>query len=88
MKNLYLKNLSKEDILNLLNKAGLNEELAEQSKEIFFLRNSIICKYINYMTREESCVYMYNARPDYGYISIKTYSRKLIKAELRLSKYL
>ena len=44
------------------------------------MRTIIKCKYLYNMSREETCAYMYNEKPEYGYICLKTYNNKLSKA--------
>ena len=80
--------ITEDNIMELLDRAGLTKELSYKSKKIYQMRTILICKYIHCMNREESCLFMYEEREDYGYISLRTYTNILNKALARLNKIL
>jgi len=70
--------MNNEQIMNLLDSTILTEENASNSKNIFLLRTSVICKYILLMTRAEAVAYIFKIS---GIIICeKTFDRYLAKA--------
>lgn len=65
-KELYTHNA----LLDLLDQAGLTEEIAERSEKVYMMRMIIIDRYMHYMSREEICAQLSN-------ISLGTFDRLL-----------
>ena len=70
-----------DDLLSLLDKAGLDEEHCKKSKKLRQIRTILINKYINLMSREETCA-------DLEFISLKTYHRRLNEGLSRIKKFI
>ena len=70
-----------DDLLSLLDKAGLDEERCRKSKKLRQIRVIMINKYINMMSREETCA-------ELDFISLRTYHRRLNAGLSRISKYM
>lgn len=70
-----------ENLYEVLDKAGLSEEMCAKSKKLYQIRSILINKYINLMDREECCA-------DLDFISLDTYHRRLREGLKRIKKYL
>ena len=70
-----------DDLLSILDKAGLDEEHCDKSKKLRQIRTILINKYIHLMSREETCA-------ELEFISLRTYHRRLNAGLSRISKYL
>ena len=70
-----------EDLLVILDKVGLDEEHCKKSKKLYQIRVILINKYINLMSREETCA-------ELDFISLGTYHSRLNEGLRRISKYI
>ena len=70
-----------ENLYEILDNAGLDEKICSKSKKLCQIRTILINKYINLMSREESCA-------ELDFISLNTYHRRLSEGLKRISKYL
>ena len=70
-----------ENLLEILDKAGLDEERCRRSKKLHQIRTILINKYINLMSREEPCA-------ELDFISLGTYHARLNEGLKRIRKYL
>jgi hypothetical protein len=68
-------------LLEILDKAGLDEEHCKKSKKLYEMRTILIDKYVYLMSREEICY-------DLDDISWRTYHRRLNEALLRIKKFI
>jgi hypothetical protein len=68
-----------EDLMELLDKIGLDEEHCRKSRRLYQMRVILIDKYLYGMSREETCIDLNDE------ISIGTYNNRLNEALLRLS---
>ena len=68
-----------EDLMALLDKVGLDEEHCRKSKKLHQIRVILINKYINLMSREETCA-------ELDFISLGTYHSRLNEGLRRISK--
>ena len=68
-----------EDLMSLLDKIGLDEEHCRKSKKLHQIRVILINKYINLMSREETCA-------ERDFISLGTYHYRLNEGLRRISK--
>lgn len=70
-----------DNLLDILDKAGLGEEMCRKSKKLYQIRTILINKYINLMSREETCA-------ELDFISLGTYHSRLNEGLKRIRKYL
>ena len=70
-----------DNLYEILDKAGLDEEHCRKSKKLRQIRTILINKYINLMSREETCT-------ELDFISLKTYHRRLNEGLLRIKKFI
>ena len=70
-----------EELIEILDKAGLDEEHCVKSKKLYQIRVILINKYINLMSREETCA-------ELDFISLGTYHSRLNEGLRRISKYI
>lgn len=70
-----------DNLMEILDKAGLDEERCKKSKKLRQIRTILINKYINLMSREETCA-------ELDFISLKTYHRRLNEGLLRIKKFI
>ena len=70
-----------DNLLEVLDKAGLDEGHCKKSKKLYQVRTILIDKYIYLMSREEICA-------DLDFISLKTYHRRLNEGLSRLQKFI
>lgn len=70
-----------DNLLEMLDKAGLDEGHCQKSKKLYQVRTILIDKYIYLMSREEICA-------DLDFISLKTYHRRLNEGLTRLKKFI
>ena len=70
-----------EDLLVILDKAGLDEEHCRKSKKLYQIRVILINKYINLMSRIETCIELDD-------MSYGTYHNRLNEGLRRISKYI
>ena len=70
-----------DNLLEILDKAGLDEEHCKKSKKLRQIRTILINKYVYLMSREETCA-------DLDFISLKTYHRRLNEGLLRIKKFI
>ena len=70
-----------DDLLSILDKAGLDEERCKKSKKLREIRTILINKYINLMSREETCA-------ELDFISLRTYHRRLNAGLQRIKKFI
>ena len=70
-----------DNLMEILDKAGLDEERCKKSKKLRQIRTKLINKYINLMSREETCA-------ELDFISLKTYHRRLNEGLLRIKKFI
>ena len=70
-----------DNLMEILDKAGLDEERCKKSKKLRQIRTILINKYINLMSREETCA-------ELDFISHKTYHRRLNEGLLRIKKFI
>ncbi len=70
-----------DDLLSILDKAGLDEERCKKSKKLREIRTILINKYINLMSREETCA-------ELDFISLRTYHRRLNAGLQRIQKFI
>jgi uncharacterized secreted protein with C-terminal beta-propeller domain len=68
-------------LLEILDKAGLDEEHCKKSKKLYEMRTILIDKYVYLMSREEICY-------DLDDMSWRTYHRRLNEALLRIKKFI
>jgi hypothetical protein len=68
-----------DDLLSILDKAGLDEERCKKSKELRQIRVILIDSYINLMKREEICA-------ELEFMSLRTYHRRLNVGLAKISK--
>ena len=68
-------------LLEILDKAGLDEEHCKKSKKLHQMRTILIDRYIHLMNREEICA-------DLDFISLRTYHRRLNEGLLRIKKFI
>ena len=68
-------------LLEILDKAGLDEEHCKKSKKLYEMRTILIDKYVYLMSREEICY-------DLDDMSWRTYHRRLNDALLRIKKFI
>lgn len=70
-----------EELYEILDKAGLDEERCLRSKKLYQIRTILINKYINMMSREETCA-------ELDFISLGTYHSRLNEGLKRIRKYI
>ena len=70
-----------EELYEILDKAGLDEEHCLRSKKLYQIRTILINKYINMMSREETCA-------ELDFISLSTYHARLNEGLKRIRKYI
>lgn len=70
-----------EELYEILDKAGLDEERCLRSKKLYQIRTILINKYINMMSREETCA-------ELDFISLGTYHARLNEGLKRIRKYI
>lgn len=70
-----------DNLYDVLDKAGLTEEVSKKSKKVRQMRTIVINKYIHEMSREETCA-------ELDFISLKTYNNRLNDALKRMRKFL
>ena len=70
-----------DNLYDVLDKAGLTEEVSQKSKKVRQMRTIVINKYIHEMSREETCA-------ELDFISLKTYNNRLNDALKRMRKFL
>lgn len=70
-----------DNLEEILDKAGLSEEMCAKSRKLFQIRTILINKYINLMNREETCA-------ELDFISLNTYHRRLKEGLKRINKYI
>ena len=70
-----------DNLLEILDKAGLDEERCLRSKKLYQIRTILINKYINMMSREETCA-------ELDFISLSTYHSRLNEGLKRIRKYI
>lgn len=70
-----------DDLLEILDKAGLDEEHCRRSKKLHQIRTILINKYINLMSREETCA-------ELDFISLTTYHSRLNEGLKRIRKFI
>lgn len=70
-----------DNLMEILDKAGLDEEHCKKSRKLRQIRTILINKYINMMSREETCA-------ELDFISLKTYHRRLNEGLLRIKKFI
>ena len=70
-----------DNLMEILDKAGLDEDRCKKSKKLRQIRTILINKYINLMSREETCA-------ELDFISLKTYHRRLNEGLLRIKKFI
>lgn len=78
---MHHKELKDKDIYDILEKAGLTEEIAACSRKIRMMRNLLIYRYVYQMNREEVCAKL-------DFISLRTYNNILTKALAKIGKYI
>lgn len=76
-----MNDLLRENLLEILDKAGLTEEICKKSKKLRQVRTILINKYIYEMSREETCA-------ELDFISLRTYNNRLSDGLNRIRKYL
>ena len=76
-----MNDLLRENLLEILDKAGLTEEICRKSKKLHQVRTILINKYIYEMSREETCA-------ELDFISLRTYNNRLSDGLNRIRKYL
>jgi DNA-directed RNA polymerase specialized sigma24 family protein len=76
-----MNDLLRENLLEILDKAGLTEEICRKSKKLRQVRTILINKYIYEMSREETCA-------ELDFISLRTYNNRLSDGLNRIRKYL
>lgn len=76
-----MKDELRENLLEILDKAGLTEEICSKSKKLHQIRTILINKYIYEMSREETCA-------ELDFISLRTYTNRLNDGLKRIRKYL
>ena len=76
-----MNDLLRENLLEILDKAGLTEEICRKSKKLRQVRTIFINKYIYEMSREETCA-------ELDFISLRTYNNRLSDGLNRIRKYL
>lgn len=76
-----MNDLLRENLLEILDKAGLTEEICKKSKKLRQVRTILINKYIYEMSREETCA-------ELDFISLRTYNNRLSDGLKRIRKYL
>lgn len=76
-----LREILFKDLLEILDKAGLTEEICRKSKKLYQMRTILINKYIYEMSREETCA-------ELDFISLRTYNNRLNDGLKRIRKYL
>lgn len=69
-----------EDLIEILDKAGLDEEHCKKSQELYEIRTILINRYIYLMKREETCA-------DLHFMALRTYHRRLNKGLARISRF-
>lgn len=70
-----------DNLLEILDKAGLDEVTCSKSRKLHQVRTILINKYINLMSREETCA-------ELDFISLGTYHSRLQEGLKRIRKYL
>lgn len=70
-----------DNLLEILEKAGLGEEICKKSKKLYQIRTILIDKYMYLMSREEICA-------DLDFISLRTYHRRLNAGLTRIKKFI
>ena len=76
-----MKDKLRETLLEILDEAGLTEEICRKSKKLHQIRTILINKYIYEMSREETCA-------ELDFISLRTYTNRLNDGLKRIRKYL
>ena len=76
-----MKDKLRETLLEILDEAGLTEEICRKSKKLHQIRTILINKYIYEMSREETCA-------ELDFISLRTYNNRLSDGLKRIRKYL
>ena len=70
-----------DNLLEILDKAGLDESHCSKSKKLYQIRVILINKYINLMSREETCA-------ELDFISLGTYNNRLNEGLKRIRKFI
>ena len=70
-----------DNLLEILDKAGLDEKTCSKSRKLHQVRTILINKYINLMSREETCA-------ELDFISLGTYNSRLREGLKRINKYI
>ena len=70
-----------EKLYEVLDKAGLSEEICRKSRKLHQVRTVLINKYLYEMSREETCA-------ELDFISLRTYTNRLNDGLKRIRKYL
>ena len=70
-----------EDLLSILDKAGLDEEHCKKSKKLRQIRTILINRYIYMMRREETCA-------ELEFMSLRTYHRNLNVGLAKISRFI
>lgn len=78
---MHHKELKDKDMYEILEKAGLTEEIAACSRKVRTMRNLLIYRYVYQMNREEVCAKL-------DFISLRTYNNVLTKALDKIGKYI
>lgn len=78
---MHHKELKDKDMYEILEKAGLTEEIAACSRKVRMMRNLLIYRYVYQMNREEVCAKL-------DFISLRTYNNVLTKALDKIGKYI
>ena len=76
-----MKDKLRETLLEILDEAGLTEEICRKSKKLYQIRTILINKYIYEMSREETCA-------ELDFISLRTHNNRLSDGLKRIRKYL
>jgi hypothetical protein len=69
-----------DDLLSILDKAGLDEERCKKSKKLRQIRTILINRYTNMMLREETCA-------ELEFMSLRTYHRRLNAGLAKISRF-
>lgn len=69
-----------DDLLSILDKAGLDEEHCNKSKKLRQIRIILINRYTNMMLREETCA-------ELEFMSLRTYHRRLNAGLAKISRF-
>lgn len=68
-------------LYEVMDKAGLSEDICKKSKKLYQVRTVLINKYIYEMSREETCA-------ELDFISLRTYTNRLNDGLKRIRKFL